>query len=181
MAKIKKIKREGKWKYFVDDVEVNSSVYLNAYAQNRGYKNIYRLGNEKNYKTYRKEKLQCRLHEEFIDKPENLLPIPSAPDYYANTEGKIWCYSNKRKRWIQLRSYSNPNNNYYCTVQPYIDGKRYIKYVHRLVAEAFLGEIPSTHEVNHIDRDVTNNYIDNLEILPVEVHRALKRIRRNKK
>jgi len=180
MAKLRKIKREGKWFYYADDVQITSSQYLNIYAQNHGYKNIYQLANDRNYKTFSKPKLQSRLKEEFIDEPEGLTEIPSAPTYYANREGQIWCYSEKRKRWIQLTSYSNPNNNGYCTVQPYIAGKRYIKYVHRLVAETFYGEIPYGFEVHHINHDVTNNSLSNLEIISVEVHRGMKRNRKSK-
>ena len=39
------------------------------------------------------------------------------------------------------------------------------KYVHRLVAEAFLGEIPKGYNVNHKDFDKTNNIISNLEVV----------------
>lgn len=43
-----------------------------------------------------------------------------------------------------------------------LDGKRKIKYVHRLVAEAFLLG-PSMSQVNHKDLDKTNNSASNLE------------------
>jgi hypothetical protein len=38
-------------------------------------------------------------------------------------------------------------------------------YVHRLVAESFLGEIPPKYEVNHKDGDKSNNNLSNLEIV----------------
>lgn len=40
--------------------------------------------------------------------------------------------------------------------------KKYI-YVHRLVADAFIGAIPPEHQVNHKDCNKTNNHISNLE------------------
>lgn len=41
----------------------------------------------------------------------------------------------------------------------------YIKkyFVHRLVADAFIGKIPDNHEVNHIDENKLNNHCSNLE------------------
>lgn len=39
------------------------------------------------------------------------------------------------------------------------------RYVHRLVAEAFFGEIPKDKEVHHKDEDKSNNCINNLELI----------------
>jgi hypothetical protein len=46
-----------------------------------------------------------------------------------------------------------------------VDGVRYKKEVSRIVAEAFIGEIPDGMEACHIDCDNGNNYLDNLQIL----------------
>ena len=43
-------------------------------------------------------------------------------------------------------------------------GKRKNCYVHRLVAEAFIGEIPDGYVVNHLDYNTYNNCVSNLEI-----------------
>lgn len=48
------------------------------------------------------------------------------------------------------------------------DGKSITHYVHRLVAEAFLGEASSDMTVNHKDGNRQNNHIDNLEWLSRE-------------
>ena len=44
------------------------------------------------------------------------------------------------------------------------NGKRKNHYVHRLVAEAFIGNIPNGYVVNHLDYDRSNNNVRNLEI-----------------
>lgn len=45
------------------------------------------------------------------------------------------------------------------------DGKRKQFFVHRLVYEAFKGEIPDCYEINHIDECKNNNAIDNLNLM----------------
>jgi hypothetical protein len=170
---------ESKTHYFINGEQATSYQYYKVYAQNKGYKNIYDLMTSKKYKGFDNERLECRLKEEFNERPEGLYEIPSAPEYYANTKGEIWCFSLKRKRWIQLTAYSHAANNDYTTIQPYKNGKRYVKYVHRLVSEAFNGEIPDTHEVHHIDKNPKNNNINNLELLPKEIHKTMKRQRKN--
>ena len=43
------------------------------------------------------------------------------------------------------------------------DGKRTTKYIHQLVAEAFIPNPNNYKEVNHKDSDPSNNRVDNLE------------------
>ena len=44
-----------------------------------------------------------------------------------------------------------------------INGKRKIKYIHRLVAETFIPNPNNYKEVNHKDNNPSNNRVDNLE------------------
>lgn len=46
-----------------------------------------------------------------------------------------------------------------------VTGKVRIHYVHRLVAQTFIGEIPIKHEINHINGDKCDNRVTNLEIV----------------
>ena len=56
---------------------------------------------------------------------------------------------------------SMPNG--YRTVMLNSGGKRFRRYVHRLVAEAFLDNPSKLREVNHKDEDKSNNVLANLE------------------
>lgn len=51
----------------------------------------------------------------------------------------------------------------YMLVDMRKDGKRYLKCVHRLVAEAFIPNPQNKPQVNHIDGNKKNNCVENLE------------------
>lgn len=53
------------------------------------------------------------------------------------------------------------NGNGYLFVRLSKNGKRYNRYIHRLVYENFIGEI--CFEINHKDHNKHNNFVENLE------------------
>lgn len=54
--------------------------------------------------------------------------------------------------------------NGYLQIQLYLNGKHHPRYIHRLVAENFIGDI-SDREINHKDGNKKNNNINNLELV----------------
>ena len=60
-----------------------------------------------------------------------------------------------------LKPWSDGNG--YLKVGIQIDGKRKMKYVHRLVAETFIPNPDNLPQINHLDCDRANNNVDNLE------------------
>lgn len=71
------------------------------------------------------------------------------------------CYSHRKGKELTLTD----NGNGYLKVNLWKDSKGKNFYVHRLVYEAFAGEIPEDMTINHIDHDTYNNNIDNLELM----------------
>lgn len=65
----------------------------------------------------------------------------------------------------------------YPTVGLCLNGRNKTMAVHRLVAEAFLGRLPSGMNTNHIDGDKANSRLDNLEYVTIsENHKHAARL-----
>ncbi len=77
--------------------------------------------------------------------------------YGVDEYGNVYSLRNNRI----LSQYNNTIE--YKKVDLYKDGKKYKKYVHRLVAEAFIPNPNNYTDVNHIDCNRANNTKDNLE------------------
>jgi len=58
---------------------------------------------------------------------------------------------------------SKPNPAGYLRVSLNKDGHGKREYVHRLVAQLFIGDCPENYQVNHKDGNKLNNHVDNLE------------------
>lgn len=82
--------------------------------------------------------------------------------YYITSEG-IVLSKNKTGKVKELQPHINHNG--YKRVNLCKGGKYKKFFVHRLVATAFIGEIPEGYQINHKDSDRLNNAVDNLEIV----------------
>jgi hypothetical protein len=77
--------------------------------------------------------------------------------YYATKDGRI---INMEKK-IELKL--SKSGNYYRFNAAYGLNKKFL--VHRVVWEAFNGEIPKGMDIDHIDGDPSNNCLNNLQVL----------------
>lgn len=83
--------------------------------------------------------------------------IPSLPCYEISSNGDV--------RRIGANSDLKPSiTNGYYSVSLWMHGKQHKRYVHRLMAEAYLGDCNSL-QINHIDGVKLNNNLSNLEIV----------------
>jgi hypothetical protein len=78
-------------------------------------------------------------------------------DYSITMDGQVFSHkTNKFKKSFALQTG-------YVFIQLYKGNKKKNYYIHRLVAEAYLINIESKIQVNHIDGNKSNNNISNLE------------------
>lgn len=77
--------------------------------------------------------------------------------YLINKDGVI--YSKLTNKYLKERVHHQG----YLRVYLYKDRKVHRKLIHRLVAETFIGNPNNLPVVNHIDGNVKNNNVDNLE------------------
>ena len=89
-------------------------------------------------------------------------PIPSTGGvYWAGSDGSIYRPKSVGTRGGIIKPYISPHNGY-AYVGISLHNKAVGRRVHRLVAEAFLGDANGL-QVNHKDGNKANNAIDNLE------------------
>lgn len=90
--------------------------------------------------------------------------IPSLNNLYeASNLGRIRSASRKHKGRILKEYIKFPSNINYNLVEVHIDGKKWAKKVHRLVAEVFCENPENYPIVMHLDNDRRNNRADNLQ------------------
>lgn len=75
---------------------------------------------------------------------------------------------NASKKILSLRTYFE--TSYQC-IGLSSNGIKETQFVHRVVADTFLGNVKGI-EVNHKDKNRSNNVLSNLEILSIQDHKA---------
>lgn len=82
-------------------------------------------------------------------------------DYTVTDDGRVFSYKSGKRKELSQAGVSR--NKKYKVVNFWIKGKNKSFYVHRLVAEAFIPNPNKLPEINHKDRNPSNNYVNNLE------------------
>ncbi len=90
--------------------------------------------------------------EEWRDIPD------SHGEYQGSTFGRIKSLKGGKELIMKPQMFGR-----YYVISLWIDGKRINSSVHRLIAKTFLPNPDNLPEVDHIDKDPTNNRVDNLQ------------------
>lgn len=108
---------------------------------------------------------------------KDFVQIPEYPEYYINKNGEV--YSTKSNKMLTV--VRNPGG--YHNVRFYKNKKQKNHTLHRILARVFLNlpSLTSELEVDHIDGDIDNNDVSNLQVLTKEEHRIKTTNDRNQK
>lgn len=91
--------------------------------------------------------------------------IPGLPDYEASDQGRLRSYKrDKKAKEIPHLMACVPDEKGYLLANCTINSKGATQRVHRLIARAFIGEIPIGHQINHKNGIKSDNRLCNLEI-----------------
>ncbi|MGK4094386.1 NUMOD4 domain-containing protein [Pediococcus pentosaceus] len=85
--------------------------------------------------------------------------VKDCNQYEVSNLGRVKSLKYGKERILKGR----PNQDGYLKVVLYVNGVKKSRFIHRLVASAFLGTDEVKTQVNHKDENVTNNCIENLE------------------
>ena len=84
--------------------------------------------------------------------------IAGFENYFVTEDGKVYLFDFSQTR--EVKQYRLENG--YMQVLLYNHNGKHHKYVHRLVAEAFIDNPENKTQVDHIDSNRANNHVDNL-------------------
>jgi len=97
------------------------------------------------------------------EKLDGFRVIPHFPDYAISELGVIVRLTKARGTYLGKKISIYKSADGYFKVTLVKDGKPTSRYLHEMVAAAFIGERPPDHQINHIDGKKENIHPSNLE------------------
>lgn len=92
----------------------------------------------------------------------SIRPVPSLPGYFASDDGQVLSCRPWRGSADMRELAGRIDKAGYRWITTCVDGRRKIRSVHSLVAEAFHGPRPKGQDIRHLDGDPANNAASNL-------------------
>lgn len=132
--------------------------HIDGNKTNNFYKNLQWVSTEKHSETTIKQKNNSNRSISNKDYNENEIAQFRSSPYYATKDGRILNLNKNIE--IKLKN----SGNYLRFQGNYNLEKKYFL-VHRVVWEAFNGEIPKGYDIDHIDGNLHNNRLDNLQAI----------------
>lgn len=99
------------------------------------------------------------VHIKTDKKNENVVRIVGFDDYFVSKNGNV--FSSKYKKFKKLKKQVAGKGYYVVSLRK--EGKTFQKYIHRLVAEAFIPNVENKLEINHKNGKKIDNCVENLE------------------
>lgn len=92
--------------------------------------------------------------------------IKDYPKYTITEEGDIYSTQwNEQRKLKPQRATQSKKGYFQVRLFSPTQKKGKLQYIHRLVYETFVGDIPEGMEIDHIDNDTSNNHIDNIQLI----------------
>lgn len=106
--------------------------------------------------------MKCFSMNDFSE-AEEWRPVVGFPNYEVSNIGGVrsWTHKNGRRRTPKIRALGFGHVGH-RNVTLRVSGRTYLRSVHRMVLEAFIGPCPPDMECRHIDGNPGNNRLDNL-------------------
>lgn len=101
--------------------------------------------------------------------------INEFPSYSVSNKGRVKrIVAPPKGRWIGEKLIkSHKDEKGYLRVSLRRNNKPFIRRIHVLVTNTFIGQIPPKHNRHHEDGDKGNNVISNLSFISVKTHRLI--------
>jgi hypothetical protein len=92
--------------------------------------------------------------------------IKDYPKYTITEEGDIYSTQwNEQRKLKPQRATQSKKGYFQVRLFSPTQKKGKLQYIHRLIYETFVGDIPEGMEIDHIDNDTSNNHIDNIQLI----------------
>lgn len=90
--------------------------------------------------------------------------IKDFPNYSITEDGRVFRTTGKEPKELKWIAVSYKRRYFQVGLYPNKSNRRNLKYIHRLVWETYMGEIPDDMTIDHIDSNPSNNHISNLRL-----------------